>query len=119
MKRFRFDAATSKPVTQFGSSNVHVTHLVKGLNDASVVCMQVSKGGMIGYHQTVENQLFLVVQGSGWVRGTDAQRWPITAGEAALWRAGEFHESGSEAGMLVIIVEGKDLQPTPMMQEIE
>lgn len=118
MKRYRFDVTTAKAVTQYGSTQVNITHLVKGLN-GSVVCMHVGNGGVIGYHQAVENQLFLVVQGSGWVRGTEEKRFPITAGEAAFWTAGEFHESGSDNGMMVIIVEGKGLEPAPMMQTLE
>ena len=41
----------------------------------------------------------------GWVAGGDGERRPLAEGEAALWSPGEEHESGSEAGMTVCIIE--------------
>jgi quercetin dioxygenase-like cupin family protein len=54
-------------------------------------------------------QLFTVVGGSGWVSGADGEREPIRAGEAVLWQPGEEHESGSEEGMTVLVVEAESL----------
>ncbi|WP_245752285.1 cupin domain-containing protein [Planifilum fulgidum] len=57
------------------------------------------------------NQLFLVVSGSGRVRGEASDRVPIRAGEAVFWEAGEGHESGTETGMTAIVIEGSVLNP--------
>ena len=53
--------------------------------------------------------LFAVVAGSGWVSGAEGGREPIRAGEAVLWEPGEEHESGSEDGMTVLVVEAETL----------
>lgn len=51
------------------------------------------------------SQLFVVLEGSGWVAGEDGAPGPIHAGQAALWNAGEDHESGTEEGMRVAVLE--------------
>ena len=37
--------------------------------------------------------------------GPDGERHPIEAGEAVMWAPDESHESGSEAGMIVVMVQ--------------
>jgi hypothetical protein len=44
------------------------------------------------------------------VTGPDRRRVAIGPFEAAFWEAGEEHESGSEGGMTVIVLEG-DVAP--------
>jgi hypothetical protein len=37
-------------------------------------------------------------------------REPISAGEAVLWDPGEEHESGSDDGMTVLVLESESLR---------
>jgi len=53
----------------------------------------------------------MVVAGEGWVTGQDRQPVEITSGQAALWEAGEWHESGSAFGMQVMVLEGNEMVP--------
>ncbi len=62
--------------------------------------MHVQPNGVIGLHQVVGLQLFLVVQGEGWVRGTESTRTVIQAGQAVFWENGEWHETGTETGLI-------------------
>jgi hypothetical protein len=73
--------------------------------------MHIGAGGMVGYHPAVTPQLFLLVQGEGWVRGKAAEQVPIHAGQAAFWQEGEGHASGSAAGMIAIVIESKGIHP--------
>jgi hypothetical protein len=50
-------------------------------------------------------QLFTVISGSGWVAGQDHIKQPCGVGDTFLWSPGERHESGSEQGMIVVIVQ--------------
>ncbi len=59
----------------------------------------------------VADQLFVVVDGEGWVSGEDEVRVDIKAGQAALWRAGESHESSTSSGMTAVVVEAKVVRP--------
>ncbi|MNT15941.1 hypothetical protein D3C72_1510210 [compost metagenome] len=51
------------------------------------------------------------------MKGKEGVRYPIESGRAAYWEADELHESGSEHGMTVLVIEGEDLEP--LMKEIE
>jgi hypothetical protein len=73
--------------------------------------MYLAPGGQVGRHPASVAQLFLVVNGEGWVEGEAGPRQPITAGQAALWAAGETHAAGTEAGLTAIVFEGEDLAP--------
>jgi hypothetical protein len=44
------------------------------------------------------------------VSGADGEREPISAGEAVRWEQGEEHESGSDEGMTVLVLEGETLE---------
>ena len=60
-------------------------------------------------HSAVAPQLFVVVRGTGWVSGADGARDVIAAGEAVLWEQGEEHESGSDEGMMALVLESESL----------
>ena len=55
------------------------------------------------------------MQGEGWVRGEEEERTPIKSGTAAFWTAEEWHESGSDMGMVAIVIEGENLQPKKLL----
>jgi quercetin dioxygenase-like cupin family protein len=80
-------------------------------NPIHVGCISVGKDGIVGLHEATISQLFLVVQGEGWVSGKEGARYNIDSGYAAFWESGEIHESGSEEGMIVIIIESENLEP--------
>ena len=69
--------------------------------------IEIEPGGVVGRHPAAVAQLFVVVEGSGWVSGGGGEREPIAAGEAVLWEEGEEHESGSEGGMTALVLEAE------------
>jgi quercetin dioxygenase-like cupin family protein len=75
--------------------------------EAHAVVIELEAGGIVGRHPAASAQLFVVVGGSGWVSGADDLRIQISAGEAVLWEPGEEHESGSDEGMTVLVVEAE------------
>ncbi len=111
MQLYRFDREVAQTIEQYGSQATAITHVAREIADAHVAIMHIGPGGSLGYHRAVGDQLFLVVEGAGWVAGADRQRTAIAVGQAALWRGGEWHESGSDAGMTAVIVEAETLEP--------
>jgi quercetin dioxygenase-like cupin family protein len=77
--------------------------------EAHVVVIELAPGGVVGRHPAAATQLFAVVAGTGWVSGSDGERVPIRVGEAVAWEPGEEHESGSDEGMTVLVVEAESL----------
>ncbi len=117
MKIFRFDADVGRPIDRFGSSNLGLSRIVRTSRPVQVGCMHLAAGGVVGYHQATVPQLFLVVQGEGWVRGAEDERVPIKAGCAAFWDGAEWHEAGTDVGMTAIVIESDTLDPAHYMVE--
>ncbi|WP_260504082.1 hypothetical protein [Paenibacillus illinoisensis] len=63
----------------------------------------------IGSSSGCWEQVFLVLEGEGWVEGETGERIVIQAGEAAFWMDGENHRSGSEHGLTAMLIEGSEL----------
>ena len=102
----RVELGGEREVTAPGSVGARVRRLAP---QAHVVVIEVGPGGRVARHPAVGEQLFAVVGGSGWVSGADGAREPIEAGEAVLWEPGEDHESGSDSGMTVLVVEAESI----------
>ena len=116
---FRFDLAAGKSIAAYSSSGFSLSKIARLPEQSDIKCAYLSPKGIIGYHQNVQDQLFIVVQGEGWVRGEspETQR-AIRAGQAAFWEAGEWHESGTEIGMVVILIEGENIDPAKTMPPV-
>jgi quercetin dioxygenase-like cupin family protein len=102
----RIELRGEQEATAPGSTSARVRRLAA---DAQVVLIEIAPGGVVGRHPAGVAQLFIVVRGAGWVSGADGERAQIGAGEAALWEPGEEHESGSDDGMTVLVVEADEL----------
>jgi quercetin dioxygenase-like cupin family protein len=94
-------------VSALGSVSALVGLLTRS---AHVVVIEIGPGGIVGQHPAAAPQLFVVVEGEGWVRGDDLEQEPIRAGEAVFWERGEEHASGSEMGMTALAIETESLQ---------
>ncbi len=114
MEIFRFDSAIGKPITQYNSSGMTLSSIVRTAQPASISCLHLDPNGVVGHHPAAVRQLLLVVQGQGWVRA-QGPRVPITAGRAVFWQAGEWHETGTDTGLMAIIVESEALDPASFM----
>jgi hypothetical protein len=117
MKLYQFGSQEGRPITAFDSVNVVITPIQRAPGQLQIGCMRIGPQGRVGAHQADGPQLFLVVQGSGWVRDTRDERTPISAGMAAFWSDAEWHESGSDSGMTVIVIEGETLDPAQYLTE--
>lgn len=105
MKLLRFDWGVAKTIHRYDSSGFTIARIAHLFDEAVVHCAYLTANGVIGYHQATTSQLFLVVQGEGWVRSESPDKISIKAGQAVYWEKGEGHESGTEAGMTAIIIE--------------
>jgi quercetin dioxygenase-like cupin family protein len=100
--------APSRVLESFGSTGARLTaaaRVVEPQDGFAVDVVRLAPGGSIGRHPTRLWQLFLVVEGSGWVSGAEDRPVPVEAGTAALWSPGEEHGSGTAEGMLAVVVQ--------------
>jgi len=114
MKLYRFDAGTGRRIDRFGSN--FILSRIVGFNKNIVVsCFHIERDGIVGHHQAVTPQLFLVVRGSGWVRSGESARIPIEAYQAVFWDRDEWHEAGTESELTAIVLEGESLHSDEFM----
>lgn len=118
MKIFRFDSQVGKYIDRYNSSGFVIARILHVLDEAAINCAYLSSGGVIGYHQATIPQLFLVLQGEGWVRGGSPHETYIKAGQAAFWEKEEWHASGTETGMVAVIIEGVNFDPAELMPPV-
>jgi quercetin dioxygenase-like cupin family protein len=120
MKIFAFDARIGREIFFFGSESVQFSRVALITHPAQISFMQVGPNGVIGYHQATIPQLFMVVDGRGWVRGQTEERIPISRGEAAFWEAGEWHETVTDSGLSAVVLEVEDqtFDPGEFLQEL-
>lgn len=107
MKIIDFVPALGRQIEDHGS-NFRMSRLIQ-TEAIHVGCVYLKAGGLVGYHRASAHQLFVVTQGDGWVRAEGPARHSMRAGQAAFWPAGEFHEAGTDTGMMVIVIEGEVL----------
>jgi quercetin dioxygenase-like cupin family protein len=81
--------------------------------------MYLDQSGIIGYHQAVVPQLLLVVQGEGHVRGEKNVYFKVQQGDAVFWDKDEWHETKTDTGLTVIVIESEELDPAPFMAAME
>jgi quercetin dioxygenase-like cupin family protein len=119
MNIYRFDSIISRPIQQYGSQKASVTPVGISESAAQVHCIYLESGGVLGLHPAGSNQLFLVVQGQGWVRCGDSPETPVHAGQAVFWRAGELHETHSQDELVALVIEAEGLQPSKFLANNE
>lgn len=131
MKLYSFEQNRGRPLTRWVGAD-GVAHRVDPRASKTVIapifasdaasrfaCFHIGSGGFIPRHPATGPQLFVVVEGAGWVSGDDGRKVPIKAGQAAFWEPGESHESGTDRGMKAIVVEGASFDPGALMGEIK
>jgi quercetin dioxygenase-like cupin family protein len=109
LKVLDFSGDRALAISGFGSRAATAVPLTHPDGDAHAVCIRLGAGGLLGRHPASADQLFLVVDGEGWVSGADRERVPVATGTAIHWAAGEEHESGTDAGLTAIVVEAERL----------
>lgn len=105
MRILDFGPSTANRVDRYKSQEAAFSRLVDTSGMGHVGCMRLGPGGIVGRHPALSAQLFCVVQGEGEVSGADGTSVSIQAGQAALWEAGEAHETTTTEGLTAIIIE--------------
>ena len=130
MRLFSFEASSGRPLTSW-TDDKGVAHRVDPKTSKTVIspifmsdvpsrfaCFHIGPGGFVPEHPAAGPQLFVVVEGEGWVSSAGGERVAIKAGQAAYWEPGEAHSSGTERGMKAIVVECESFDPARFMREI-
>ncbi|RLQ93747.1 cupin domain-containing protein [Falsibacillus albus] len=118
MKFYRFDPDTKRSITRFNSRGVGISPILKTQTPFQIGCMHFESSSVLGMHQATCPQLFLVVEGTGWVKIKGEEPHPVKPGMAVYWDTGEEHESGSENGMTAMVIEGEAFDPEAYLKSL-
>jgi quercetin dioxygenase-like cupin family protein len=111
MKIIEFSPNLAKPIEVFNSVSASSLRLGDGSGEVHIYCIYFESGSQIGKHPTGYGQLFLVMNGEGWVAGSDGERIKLKTGQGAFFERGELHSKGSDIGMTVIMIQVSNLEP--------
>lgn len=111
VKIFSFARDDGHHVDQYGSDFV-LAPLTDPHGRVRVACFHLGPGEFIGEHEATVDQLFCVVEGSGWVSGSDGVQSTIKSHQGAYWASGERHATGTEYGLTAIVLEGDEFSIT-------
>jgi quercetin dioxygenase-like cupin family protein len=115
MDIYRFDQEVGKPINAFGS-HFKMSRIGAYAGEFHIGCMHLEANGLVGRHDAVTDQLFLVIEGEGWVSGASGEKISIRSGEAAFWVKGESHEAGTtNQTMKAMVIEAEKLNPESFM----
>jgi quercetin dioxygenase-like cupin family protein len=110
MRLVRFAAENARPIEAHGSSGFSISPLASSLGASFQAVVRLQPGGRIGRHPTVGPQMLAIVVGSGTVSGRDGVEHAVGVGDAAVWDAGEEHETRTDEGLTAIVIEGGGLE---------
>jgi hypothetical protein len=113
MRVIEFTPDRAEPISLFESVASSAVALGHGSGEVHVYAVHFGKNSSIGAHPTGFCQLFLVVQGSGWAAGQDGRRVNLRVGQGVFFERGEMHSKGSDTGMIALMVQGTQIDPTP------
>ncbi|MFG6115425.1 cupin [Halobacillus sp. MO56] len=114
MDFYRFDKEAGHSITKFESDFI-MSRILQTKKPLHIGAMHLEAGGKIGYHQAVVSQILLIVSGEGEVCGTDKVFHQVKSGVAVFWEQDEWHETPrSEHGLMAIVIEGEELNPSNM-----
>lgn len=114
MEFYKFDKSNGKQISQF-DSNFIMSRFIQTSKPAHIGCMHLGKNGIVGYHQAVVPQLFLVVNGEGCVRNEREEYIKVESGDAVFWEKDEWHETKTDTGLTAIVIESEELNPSLFM----
>lgn len=103
-----FGAQVARSIERLSSTGATSVELAQGSGESHVYALHFAPGGSIGPHPAGFDQLFLVVQGSGWVAGSDGIRHDVGSNRGAFVPKGEVHSKGSETGMVAVMVQSSE-----------
>ncbi|MDX8044514.1 cupin [Gracilibacillus sp. S3-1-1] len=118
MEIFQLNKEVGKKITQF-HSDFTLSPITKTEKTTQIACIHLEQNGLIGYHQAVVPQLFIVISGNGWVRGKSDEFVAIRPGEVVLWRENEWHETKTDKGLIAIVIEGEKLDTSMLFKKKE
>lgn len=106
---FNFGRDTATRIEVHDAVGAAQVKLGSSTGEAHLNIVYLEPGGLLGEHPAPTPQLFIVVDGNGWVSGDDGYRHTVSAGVGVFWSEGERHASGTDTGLSAVIMQARQL----------
>jgi quercetin dioxygenase-like cupin family protein len=110
MQVLNFGPEMGNKIRNYNSLFATYSKVLRTEESTNIGFINIEKGGVVGYHQAPVPQLFIVVNGEGWVEGEDKNRIYLKSGEGVFWKKGEGHISGSDKGLTALVLQSELLK---------
>jgi quercetin dioxygenase-like cupin family protein len=110
MQVFKFGKESGQAVTNYNSVSAFYSKIMKSVGSTNIGLMHLENGGELGYHAAPVPQLFILVEGEGWVEGEGKKKVMLKSGEGVFWKKGEGHASGSNTGFTALVLQSENLE---------
>lgn len=120
MKIYRFDPEVSQEHEQFGSVKAIIARVLQLDDRAEINAVYLHPSEHLSVQQVMMQQLFLLVDGEGWMKNESGEKKTVRQGQAAFWGESEMPELGTELGMTAVIIGNINIDPVklmPLLQE--
>jgi quercetin dioxygenase-like cupin family protein len=104
--------AVGRGITRYDSDGATYAGLVTISGEGALGMVRLAAQGRLGRHPAILRQLALVIDGSGAVSGVGGRPVALAAGSGVLWEPGEEHQTTTETGMTLLILEAEHLELT-------
>jgi quercetin dioxygenase-like cupin family protein len=105
-----FKLGAGQKISNYNSLSAFYSKIIKTEEPTNIGFINIEQGGIVGYHKAPVPQLFIVVQGEGWIEGEDRKRVSLKSGEGVFWQKGEGHASGSISGLTALVLQSENLE---------
>jgi len=109
MKKYNFKQELANQINNYQSIDAYYTKIMKTVEPANIGFIYIEPGGVVGMHEAPVPQLFIVIQGEGWICGENQEKIILKVGEGVLWQTGEAHESGSKSGLTALVIQSEQI----------
>ncbi len=95
-------------VEEYENVGARAASVAFGRGDAYVRLLSLDAGGWVEPHEAGLGQLFVPIEGTGWV-SEGSERAAIRVGQAAYFSRGVIQAKGSDTGMIALLIQLDDL----------
>ncbi|QDP99073.1 cupin domain-containing protein [Lysinibacillus fusiformis] len=110
MEIYKFTIDVGKTIDNYNSISAFYTKIMQTVEPTNIGLIYIEPGGVVGLHEAPVPQLFVVIQGEGWVSGDDSKKVALKHGEGVLWQTGQAHASGSDTGLTALVIQSKQIE---------
>ncbi|WP_339280080.1 cupin domain-containing protein [Lysinibacillus sp. FSL P2-0066] len=112
MQIIQFTQDLANPIHQYKSVDTFYRKITKTEMPTTIGFIYIEPGGVVGMHDAPVPQLFIVINGEGWISGVDAEKITLKTGQGVLWQQGQAHESGSITGLTALVIQAEQINLT-------